>query len=307
MADDIGGPERIPGLSWRTPGRNRRGPYQNPFRRRPDPEAAEAPGDAPEPDPAPDPVPGFDLPPDPDPAAPPNAIPRAYGIGRALAGSADALDDTGRDQASVTASALGLPPHLFTEPVQEAIEGLMGDMERLRAQVASAREAETKARALSRQDGLLPVLNPRVTVEALDEALEAGRLLGTPVIAALFYLENYDRLRRSAGLARANDALTRLALSLAADAIGPEGSVAGTLGGASVLIARQADPDEARAFENWAQARRLALTGQRQILGDIPVALEVSLGVATARPDEDARALCLRLDLIDRRGAAPGA
>ncbi|ABC21850.1 diguanylate cyclase [Rhodospirillum rubrum] len=231
----------------------------------------------------------------------------AYRLGASLAHPPQPIQDE--------ASVLGLPPRLLTPRIQEAITGLMEEMERTRLRLASSQAHESVLSGLADADGVLPVLNRRAILRELDLRVRLAREGGPPFLVSLFYLTNFDALRRIAGLDAALAGLTRLAAEvLSAAGLGDgrlkaddltEGRfppLAGSLGGASVLLARgdepQRPPDQLGAR---AEKIRLGVTDKGLRWGGVLLPLAVSAATVLADGREETGALVARLDGLLRQ------
>ncbi len=148
-----------------------------------------------------------------------------------------------------------LPGPLLSDRVQAAVQSLMGEMERMKDTVARARDQVADADAMAEGDGVLPVLNRRAFLQTLGRMMREGENLETPVGLICLYLDNFERLRRVHGLSAALSVLEHV--SVAALSKGGLAAVTGTLGGASVVVARAGTDSDRTALlqdmERWAE------------------------------------------------------
>lgn len=232
------------------------------------------------------------------------ALARAMAAGGLLPPPDPSMDPTSGSGAVGTDSRGA--PHLVTPAMQEAFDGLVAEVERLRARLAESQGREAYLVSLADGDGVLPVLNRRTLVRVVETHLTRARESGSRVAAALFCLENFDALCRDQGVEAALSVLARIAGHLVTGA--GLSRVVGSLGGGYLLVLAPPDGgdggDEAGdALEIWARGLRRRLVSQPLALvtGDrVPV--DLGLAVTTARAPERAGDLCRRLETLLRAG-----
>ncbi len=195
---------------------------------------------------------------------------------------------TVRDAASV----LGLPVAALSEPVQQALLGLMEDMDALRWDLDQARHRMEWLEEQADRDPLLPLLNRRALLRELAQILDRGVLAETPGVLVLLHLRTLEAIRREFGLEAADQAL-RLAADEIIGALRQTDLAAHLDGGGFLLylsLATHEGADQkARALIRRLEALRFSWDGH-------PRSLTVGLGLAEARDGDTPDALLLRAD-----------
>jgi hypothetical protein len=284
MADDITRTAPIPGLGWRDASRDREGGGgRSPFRRHH--REAEADGER-------GTAEGIDA--DDQAAGFAGQVEAAYRAGRSLgtAGHRVVVDET---------SVMGVPATLMTPRIQEAISALMTEMDGLRGRLAADEGRVRELSTLAEGDGVLPVLNRWALIQSLDDRMATGES-GQCLIGAWFYLENFEALRRGAGLDAALSALTGVTLALLSR--GGLGDLVGTPGGAALVVARSGPASQAASLAEglaaWALARRRDLMAKGHPWSALTLPLRLETGLASHRPGEGASAFLARLEQAGR-------
>ncbi len=176
----------------------------------------------------------------------------------------------------------GLDPTSITPDVQRLIDGLMEEIDTQRWRVAQAERRQELLEGLADQDSWLPTLNRRAFLRRLGAYLERPRpedaSVGTLVV---IYLDNFEDIRRSAGLLAAREALRHLARQVVGSLRASD--VVGSIGGAGLAILfTTGDPDGAwvkvdQLMEAVA-TRPLTIGGSRLELRPIAVSRPLETG-----------------------------
>jgi diguanylate cyclase (GGDEF)-like protein len=196
-------------------------------------------------------------------------------------------------RAADAASVLGIPQAELTPKVQEAINQLMAEVDRVRQELDDSRARIEYLEQLADQDSLAPVANRRAFVRELSRNLSFAERYGTPSSVIYLDLNGLKQLNDSKGHAAGDAAILKVAKILANNI--RESDVVGRLGGDEfAVMLSHADEDSARG-----KAEFLART-----IADDPlewegetIALEVAFGVHTIRGGGDAGAA---LDAADK-------
>jgi diguanylate cyclase (GGDEF)-like protein len=88
---------------------------------------------------------------------------------------------------AATSSVLGIPENEFTPRVRDAIMGLMGEVDKLRRELAQTRRRLEDVEKTADQDPLLPILGRRAFVRELTRHISVAGRYGTP--ASLLYFD----------------------------------------------------------------------------------------------------------------------
>ncbi|MBX3496546.1 MAG: GGDEF domain-containing protein [Parvibaculum sp.] len=189
---------------------------------------------------------------------------------------------------SDSASIMGIPEAEITPAVRDALMALMGEVDRLRRDMAGLHDRLREAEALADRDPLIPALNRRAFVRELSRVIAFGRRYGEPAGLVYFDIDNFKQVNDQHGHPAGDAALHHLT-KLVLDNI-RETDIVGRLGGdeIGVILARA---DEATAK---AKAAALAkLVAERPLkFEDKELPLSISVGaVAFTGEDEAADAL----------------
>lgn len=180
-------------------------------------------------------------------------------------------DDPG---AGDIAQIAGVADKELTPAARAALIRLLGEIERLRLELAVKSNHEVWLERLADRDGHLPVLNRRAFMRETTRVLHRVRRSRTPAALVLVEIAGLDRIRREHGLAAADAALTQVATVLAgaADTNDPVG-LAGTQTFGVVIVGASAA--EGRALvSRWLEhlpggtSRLACLTGASELAGD---------------------------------------
>jgi len=200
----------------------------------------------------------------------------------------------GRPQGKVQApadasSVLGIPEGEFTSSVRDAIQSLMGEVERLRSELQQVTERLEAVKAVADQDGLLPLLNRRAFVREMSRIISFGDRYDMEASLVYFDLDGFKAVNDTHGHAAGDEALKHVARILIGNV--RESDIVGRLGGDEFgLILPKADRD---AAEKKAQSLSEELTDNPCIWAGQPLELTVAFGVhvlAKGENPEDAMA-----------------
>ncbi len=181
-------------------------------------------------------------------------------------------------------SVMGIPAHVLTAKVRDAIMTLMAEVDRMRGEVEEQRARIAYLERLADQDSLTPVVNRRAFVRELSRFISYGERYGTPSSVIYFDLNGLKGINDTHGHAAGDVALQRLAESLTDNV--RESDVVGRLGGDEfgVLLAHA---DEAAATE---KALQLVDSIENTTIEwqNIAIPLKVAFGAYTFKGGENA-------------------
>jgi diguanylate cyclase (GGDEF)-like protein len=205
----------------------------------------------------------------------------------------------GQDQGDITEIA-GVSDDHLDPSARAALIRLLGEIERLRLELAVKGNHEIWLERLADGDGLLPVLNRRAFVREMTRTLHRVRRSRTPAALVLVDIAGLDRIRLEHGLFGADAALAHVAAALAAEADpgDPVGLAGGTTLGAIVI---GVDAAEGRArVATWLERAMQApvAVGNRQL------ALSCMTGAADLAAEGDAHSIIAAADAVLRTQAA---
>lgn len=170
----------------------------------------------------------------------------------------------------------------------------------------SSRNSELKValatlEKLAKRDGLTGIFNRREIFTQLEEALEEGLRLGTPVSVSLFDLDGFKSINDAFGHSTGDEALREFVRRVKAsarslDRLGrvAEGAGFGRYGGEEFLLVMPMTSLE--GAEDAAERIRQAVSGKPFVLDGNEVRVTVSQGVAEAGPNERTDHLLARAD-----------
>jgi len=206
-------------------------------------------------------------------------------------------EDGGGGEPDDPVSLHGVDPASITPDIQRLIDGLMEEIDTLRWRLAQAEHRQEFLEDLADQDSALPTVNRRAFLRHLGQFLERAAASPAPVpdgALVVIYLDNFEELRRAAGLPAAREALRHLARQVVGALRASD--VVGSIGGAGLAaLFTTGEPDGA-----WAKvdsllatvaARPLTVDGVRLDLRPVAVrrplepgeTAEVALAAAEAR------------------------
>ncbi len=199
-------------------------------------------------------------------------------------------------------SVLGLPEKSLTPEVSAALRSLMDEIGRLRWEMSRAVRRLVLQEQQASRDPVLPVLGRRAFMR------ELGAFIGRTDVAgalAFFYLESYELLRRTRGLAAAEQALRLMASALLGSV--RDTDLVGAVGGGGIAVALVVS--EAPGTRSKADSLLESLGKVTFHWGDEDLPLDASCGLhefAAGETAEEALAAAdtaLRLSPLRRRQA----
>lgn len=194
------------------------------------------------------------------------------------------------DQDSI--QVLGIPPEEFTPKVQNAITALMGEVEQLRQDLASAQRRLTELEELADMDTMLPIPNRRAFVRELNRLIRFAERYGTPSSLMFIDMNDLKMINDTYGHEAGDKALRHLARTLRDNLRGTD--LVARLGGDEfgVLLA-QADESTGRA-----KADNLAVDVSETplSLGDQEITLKFAYGLYTFGGEDEAEAAITKAD-----------
>lgn len=128
----------------------------------------------------------------------------------------------------------GVDPANVTPEIQGLIDGLMAEVDSLRWRLTQAEHRQGFLEDLADQDAWLPTLNRRAFLRDLGRFLDRAGAQPPAGAVALIYLDNFDTLRRQAGLSAAQEALRHLARHVVGSLRAAD--VVGRVGGAGLAV-----------------------------------------------------------------------
>jgi len=131
-------------------------------------------------------------------------------------------------------SVHGLDPQALSPEVRAVLEELLGEVQGLHAEVERAQHRARYLEQLADRHAYLPVLNRRALVRRIDTFLQEQAAQGMPGALALFYLDNFEDIRRRHGLDEAEKALVHMARQVAGAVRAAD--VVGSVGGAGLAV-----------------------------------------------------------------------
>jgi len=201
--------------------------------------------------------------------------------GTAAAAAARPVDST---------SFLGITRAEMTPAVQAAIEGLLGELDELKAEVGRLKARLDEAEGLADRDALTPLLNRRAFVRELGRARAFAQRHGFPLSLVYLDLDGFKALNDRLGHAACDAALQAVAERLTTNV--RDSDIVGRMGGdefavvlmpADQAVAEVRAADLARAIEE-----DLGVPGAPR--------LRVSYGVREIGADLDPEALIAQAD-----------
>lgn len=126
----------------------------------------------------------------------------------------DLLEPVGSPGSAAVTTISGIPKAEFTPRVSAAVTRLMGDVDRLKREVASLEARLEDAERAADQDQLLPLLNRRAFVRELNRAIASAARYGTPSSLVYFDLDGFKRVNDTYGHAAGDALLGHIAATL---------------------------------------------------------------------------------------------
>ena len=187
---------------------------------------------------------------------------------------------------------LGIPEAELTPHVQEAIVGLMGEVDQLRGDLASMQDRLQKMEALADRDPLVPVLNRRAFIRELSRMISAAKRYGETSSLIYFDLDHFKRINDQFGHGGGDAALTHFGELLLKNV--RETDVVGRLGGDEFAVILSHSTETA-ALEKADMLRRILALEPLDYEGQ-KIALSASVGATSFRNDEEAVTALARAD-----------
>ncbi len=155
-----------------------------------------------------------------------------------------------------TVEVLGIPPEEMTPHVQQAIMGLMAEVDNLRKELQQTKAKISALEELADSDSLLPILNRRAFVRELNRMISFAERYGTPSSLVFFDLNDMKQINDQFGHEAGDRALQHTAHILLANIRGTD--VVARLGGDEfgVLLAQSDEKTGIEKAENLATAIR---------------------------------------------------
>jgi diguanylate cyclase (GGDEF)-like protein len=205
---------------------------------------------------------------------------------------ADAASAPARSRAPAKIAALGIPDSEMTPRVREALQALIGDVDRLTEETNSLRARLDDTARSADQDVLLPILNRRAFLREVARFISFADRYGTPAVLLYFDLNNFKAVNDTYGHA-AGDSVLRHFASVMGSHI-RESDILARLGGDEFgAILAHVSVEEARAKgEHLAQALR----DHPPMWNGTPVELSFAVGAHVLKAGESAEAAIAEAD-----------
>lgn len=166
---------------------------------------------------------------------------------------------------------------------------------------ASLHAAQEELRLLATHDALTGLLNRGAITESLDAELERARREGVPLTVALVDLDHFKQINDTLGHLAGDEVLRAVSATMAHEV--RRYDLVGRYGGEEFMVLIPGC--DARSGGHVAERIRRAVT--KRPVGTLdPLAISVSIGVAEARADLNARALIHQADLALYRAKRNG-
>jgi diguanylate cyclase (GGDEF)-like protein len=124
----------------------------------------------------------------------------------AYAGNLALVEPAAAPESAAAATISGIPEAEITPRVRAALTRFMGEVDRLKHEIAGLEARLEDAERTADQDQLLPLLNRRAFVRELNRAIASAARYGTPASLVYFDLDGFKRVNDTYGHA-AGDAL----------------------------------------------------------------------------------------------------
>lgn len=189
-------------------------------------------------------------------------------------------------------SILGIPPEEMTPRVQAAIEQLIDEINRLRAELANTRKRVGELSSLADEDFLVPASNRRAFLRELTRVISFSERYGAPCSLLYFDLNNLKKVNDDLGHAAGDEALKFFAQSLVVNI--RDSDVVGRIGGDEFgVILLNSDEDtavaKAREIDRYLDANPMHWQ-------DRNVYLSAAHGIVSFRPGIDANTAMAEAD-----------
>ncbi|MCP5432773.1 MAG: GGDEF domain-containing protein [Alphaproteobacteria bacterium] len=158
---------------------------------------------------------------------------RAYGAGAAAGARGSAAARTGESGpargAGDSVEIAGIPAAELTPKVQEALQSLMAEVERLRGELERTQARLSELENIADQDGLLPILNRRAFVRELSRIMSFAERYHVQASMIYFDLDKFKEINDVHGHSAGDEALRAISDLLVRNT--RESDVVGRLGG----------------------------------------------------------------------------
>jgi diguanylate cyclase (GGDEF)-like protein len=190
------------------------------------------------------------------------------------------------------ATVLGIPAAELTPKVQTAITGLMEEVNRLRRELATAKERLAEIEHDANHDPLVPVLNRRAFVREMSRLLSFTERYNMPASVVYFDLNDFKNLNDNFGHAAGDTALLHVGALLSANV--RESDLVGRLGGDEfgVILANANEDVALKKAESLVQL----INSSPITMDGKSVPLSVAYGIYQFKGGEDARAAIANAD-----------
>jgi len=183
-----------------------------------------------------------------------------------------------------TVSVLGIPPEEMTPKVRNAIMQLVEEVNRLREELASAKQRLDEVETLADEDALVPATNRRAFVRELNRVISFCERYGAPCSMLYFDLNDLKKINDEYGHAAGDAALKHFTEILRHNV--RESDVIGRIGGDEfAVILLNSDEEASRAK---AQALHQRLESSPLHWDGTDIYLNAAHGVFAFRPGVDA-------------------
>ncbi len=187
---------------------------------------------------------------------------------------------------------LGVPVDGFSPDAQEAVNSLLAEFDRLKAELDANKTKVSELETVAAEDTLVPVLNRRGFLRELNRSLSYGRRYGASMCVVFMDMDKFKGINDKYGHA-IGDAALIVAGNTLLDNL-RESDIVGRLGGDEfAIVLWNANLDAASI-----KAKSLVddLANATFDTPDGPVALAATAGVALAVKDDTAESLLGRAD-----------
>ena len=187
---------------------------------------------------------------------------------------------------------LGIPEAEITPAVNQALQGLLGEIDDLRGEVGRLKGRLAEVEDLADRDALTPLLNRRAFLRELGRIRTFAQRYGSPASLVYFDLDDLKGVNDRLGHAAGDAALKAVAERLLAHV--RESDIVGRMGGDEfAVILAQADQATAEAK---AAALARAIEAEPLQFGDWSAPVHISWGVREITQDIEPEALVAEAD-----------
>ncbi|PCI63693.1 MAG: GGDEF domain-containing protein [Kordiimonadales bacterium] len=178
-----------------------------------------------------------------------------------------------------TVQVMGIPPEEMTARVQQAILGLMEEVDSLRRELDHTQRRLRESEDVADTDALLPIPNRRAFVRELNRMISFAERYGTPSTLVFIDLNDMKKINDTYGHEAGDQALFHVAKTLVEHVRGTD--VVGRLGGDEFgIILAQAD--ETVGMQKAAELAEV-ITKNPVTLGGVSQKMSLAFGTYTFR------------------------